>query len=91
MAKIQSGWQAPRLGPELRADLAGDLAYWRVGTVVVGPMERQATMVRFFTALLGRLPSEVGGVWVWWDVRPGELQGGRAQPDRTPRQPSTRR
>jgi hypothetical protein len=91
MAKIRSGWQAPKLGPELRAELAGDLAYWRVSTVVVGPMDRQATMVRFFTALLGRRPSKVGGVWVWWDVRPGELHGGRALPDRGPGQPSPRR
>jgi hypothetical protein len=91
IAKIRSGWRAPRLGAELRAELAGDLAYWRVSTVVVGPMDRQATMVRFFTALLGRRPSEVGGVWVWWDVRPAELKGGRAPPDRGPRQPSPRR
>jgi hypothetical protein len=66
MAKVRSGWQASRLGPALRAELAGDLACWRVSTVV-------------------------GGVWVWWDVRPGELQGGRAAPDRGPGQPSPRR
>ncbi|HTE65459.1 MAG TPA: hypothetical protein VK736_04275, partial [Candidatus Binatia bacterium] len=74
MAKIRSGWRAPKLGPELRAELAGDLVYWQVSTVVIGPMERQATMVSFFTALLGRRPSQVGGVWVWWDVRPEELR-----------------
>jgi hypothetical protein len=74
MAKIQSGWRAPKLGPDLRAELAGDLVYWQVSTVVIGPMERQATMVSFFTALLGRRPSQVGGVWVWWDVRPEELR-----------------
>jgi hypothetical protein len=70
MSKIQSGWRAPKLGPGLRAELAGDLAHWRVGTVVVGPTKGQATMVQFFTELVGRRPSQVGGVWVWWDVRP---------------------
>ena len=74
MAKIRSGWRAPKLGPELRAELAGDLVYWQVSTVVIGPMERQARMVSFFTALLGRRPSQVGGVWVWWDVRPEEVR-----------------
>jgi hypothetical protein len=80
MTKIQSGWRAPKLGPGLRAELAGDLAHWRVGTVVVGPTRNQATMVQFFTELLGRGPSPVGGVWVWWDVRPGEPLA--ADPDR---------
>jgi hypothetical protein len=91
MAKIRSGWQAPKLGPELRAELTGDLAYWRVRTVVVGPMDRQATMVRFFTALLGRRPSKVGGVWVWWDVRPEELRRVDIARDRAPGQSSARR
>jgi hypothetical protein len=83
MTRIRAGFPAPRLDPEERAELVGDLVRWRVGTVVVGPMERpgtQATMVRFLTDLLGRRPSSTGGVWVWWDVRPLELPGAPAEP-----------
>jgi hypothetical protein len=77
MTKIRSGWRAPRPNPVLRGQLADDLARWQVGTVIVGPMRRpgtEATMVQFFTAMLGRPPSRVGGVWVWWDVRPEQLR-----------------
>jgi hypothetical protein len=79
MARIRSGFRPPpRLDPVRRAQFVDDLVRWRVGTVVVGPMERpgdQATMVEFFTDLLGRRPSRTGGVWVWWEVRPRELRG----------------
>jgi hypothetical protein len=87
MARIRSGFRPPpRLDPVRRAQFVDDLVRWRVGTVVVAPMERpgtQATMVEFFTDLLGRRPSSTGGVWVWWDVRPQELRaapGGRRLP-----------
>ena len=82
MARIRAGFPAPKLDPGQRAELVGDLVRWRVGTVVVGPMERpgtQATMVQFLTDLLGRRPSSTGGVWVWWDVRPQELRGAPAE------------
>jgi hypothetical protein len=83
MARIRSGRGMPRLTPAVRNQLVGDLVRWQVGTVVVGPMQRpgtQATMVEFFTALLRRPPSEVGGVSVWWDVRPEELRTVRSEP-----------
>ena len=79
MARIRAGFRPPpKLDPVRRAQFVDDLVRWRVGTVVVGPMERpaaQATMVELFTDLLGRRPSSTGGVWVWWDVRPQELRG----------------
>ena len=77
LAKLRSGWRVPRLQPALRAQLIDDLAYWRVGTVVVGPTDRpgtEATTVALLTDLLGRPPSVVGGVWLWEDVRPEELR-----------------
>jgi hypothetical protein len=77
MAKIRSGWRAPRLTPALRSQLVDDLHHWRVGTAVVGPMAtpaKEATMVAFFTDLLQRPPERTGGVWVWWEVRPEALR-----------------
>jgi len=82
MARIRAGSPAPRLDQRQRAELVGDLVRWRVGTVVVGPMDRpgtRATMVEFLSDLLGRKPSSTGGVWVWWDVRPLELPGAPAE------------
>jgi hypothetical protein len=78
MTKIRLGWRKPTLVPELRQQLVADLVRWQVGTVVVGPMDSpptEATMVQFFTELLGRPPEQVAGVWVWWNVRPRSLPG----------------
>lgn len=71
MTKIRLGWDKPNLVPELRRQLVADLTGWQVQTVIVGPMDppsTEATMVQFFTELLGRPPDRVAGVWVWWNV-----------------------
>jgi hypothetical protein len=39
-----------------------------VRVVIVGPMTHEASMIRLFTDVLGRLPTDVGGVAVWWSV-----------------------
>jgi hypothetical protein len=65
MATIGRGRPAPPLTPTLRQRLLGDLAAWKVTAVVVGPMAHQATLVRFFSALLGRPPTSRGGVYLW--------------------------
>ncbi|HEV8163372.1 MAG TPA: hypothetical protein VGR74_02785 [Actinomycetota bacterium] len=44
------------------------LRRWGVRTVLVGPMDHQATMVAFFSALLGHRPTPNGGVLAWWNV-----------------------
>jgi hypothetical protein len=83
MTKIRLGWRKPMLVPELRQQLVADLVRWQVGTVVVGPMDSpptEATMVQFFTELLGRPPEQVAGVWVWWNVRPRSLAGALPRP-----------
>jgi YD repeat-containing protein len=66
-ARIGTGAPPPRLtGPRRRA-LARDLIRWRVGSVVVGPMEHRAAMVGFLTDLFGRRPRLVEGVYLWRD------------------------
>jgi hypothetical protein len=64
---IQRGEPAPRLVGGRRRALAANLAGWGVDTIVVGPMEHQATMLRFLTDLLGRRPTLVDGVYLWRD------------------------
>jgi hypothetical protein len=63
--------QAGRPPPPTRAVhavLDRVLRGWRVQTVLVGPMGHQSAMVGFFTTLLGRPPTRVGGVLAWWNV-----------------------
>jgi hypothetical protein len=77
LARLYAGWKVPRLKPAQRARLVDDLAHWRVGTVIVGPMRRsgtEATTVAFLNDLLGRPPALVDGVWLWEDVHPDELR-----------------
>jgi hypothetical protein len=64
---IQRGLPAPELTSGRRRALAANLKRWRVDVVVVGPMEHQATMLRFLTELLGRRPTAVDGVYLWRD------------------------
>ena len=64
---IQRGLPAPRLTGSWRRVLAANLAVWDVDTIVIGPMEHQATMLRFLTDLLGRGPTLVDGVYLWHD------------------------
>ena len=51
----------------MRQLLARDFVRWRIGTVVVGPMPNQQTMVSFLTDLLGREPQVVEGIYLWRD------------------------
>jgi hypothetical protein len=68
LSDVQGG-QPPELTNELRASLRDELRADRVQTVIVGPMLRQQTMVRFLTDLLGREPSPAaGGVYLWRDA-----------------------
>jgi hypothetical protein len=89
--RIQQGRAAPRLTGGMRRVLAADLTRWGVATVVVGPMDHQATMLGFLTDLFGGPPESVGGVWLWRDPlahlparsagpdRPGAIAGKAAQ------------
>jgi hypothetical protein len=63
--RIQRGLSAPRLTGGMRRAFAADLAGWEVDTVVVGPMDHQATMLRFLTDLFGGPPEPVDGIWLW--------------------------
>jgi hypothetical protein len=66
--RIQRGRRPPELTPELRRQIAGDLAAWRVDAVVLGPMANREVMDGFLTELLGRAPATAGGVAVWDDA-----------------------
>jgi hypothetical protein len=68
MEAIQAGAPPPPLTPARRAVLVAVLRRWGVRTVLVGPMDHQATMVAFFSALLGHRPTPSGGVLAWWNV-----------------------
>jgi hypothetical protein len=68
MEAIQAGAPPPPLTPARRAVLVAILRRWGVRTVLVGPMDHQATMVAFFSALLGHRPTPNGGVLAWWNV-----------------------
>jgi hypothetical protein len=65
--RIYGGQPPPRLIGPMRRALARDFIRWRIGSVVVGPMPNQQTMVSFLTDLLGREPQVVEGVYLWRD------------------------
>ena len=68
MAGIAKSGSAPAMTSEARLAYANDLKSWQVQTVIVGPMGNQDQMVGFFTDLLGRAPSQQGGVYVWFGL-----------------------
>jgi hypothetical protein len=49
----------------------GDLAAFRVATIVVGPSPGRDAIVNYLTTVLGSPPMETGGVDVWWHWPPG--------------------
>lgn len=48
-----------------RGLILDDLRQLDVGTVIIGPMAHQDAMLAFFTDVLGRTPSAIGGVYLW--------------------------
>jgi hypothetical protein len=72
LVDIAQGNGAPLLTDELRARMHDDLRYWRVHTVVVGPWAHEDEMVMLLTDVLGAPPVQDQGVFVWWDVQPGQ-------------------
>jgi hypothetical protein len=50
-----------------RREDAEDLAAWRADQIVLGPTPAQAALLQTMTALIGRPPQSVGGVYVWAD------------------------
>jgi len=53
------------VGPALRAAFAADMSRWRVCTVVLGPSSNRDALREQTTALLGRAPEVVDGVYLW--------------------------
>jgi hypothetical protein len=64
MYEAQAGRQ-PQLTPELRRQIAADLAERKVETVVVGPMDHQSEMVGLFQDLFRTTPERYEDSFVW--------------------------
>lgn len=65
MIGIRDGGPPPAVTAGLRRRVMAELSGWRVQSVIIGPMERQAAMRAFVTQLLERPPQSVGGVLLW--------------------------
>lgn len=52
-----------------RDAVAGDLRRLKIQDIIVGPMDKRAQMIAFFTDLLGRKPRNVDGVQLWANVQ----------------------
>lgn len=64
---VASGVASP-LSDDRRQQILNELKSWNVQTVIVGPMVNEQGEVDLLTALLGRPPELVEGVYVWWQV-----------------------
>jgi hypothetical protein len=71
MVAIERGDDLSGFTEAVQHDMLGELASWKVKTVIVGPMPHQDRMIEVFTNLLGREPVSQGGVYVWWQVTIG--------------------
>ncbi|MCU1490060.1 MAG: hypothetical protein JWM85_1465 [Acidimicrobiaceae bacterium] len=60
----------PTLTEADRISYFATLKSWNIKTVIVGPMPNDGVMVQFFQQLLGRPGTAIGGVTVWYGVRP---------------------
>ena len=65
MRTIELGEPTPALSDDLRRQVRGDLAAWKVQSIIVGPMANRERMVAFFTWLTSTPPREDGGVSIW--------------------------
>jgi hypothetical protein len=65
MRTIELGEQPPALTDDLRRQVLGDLAAWKVHAIIVGPMPYRERMIAFFAWLTGRSPQAEGGVSIW--------------------------
>ena len=65
MRMIELGEEPPALTDDLRHQVLGDLAAWKVEAIIVGPMPYRERMIAFFTWLTGATPGQDGGVSIW--------------------------
>src|SRR5438552_1734748 len=65
MRMIELGEEPPALTDDLRHQVLGDLAAWKVEAIIVGPMPYRERMIAFFTWLTGATPRQDGGVDIW--------------------------
>src|SRR5256714_4799083 len=65
MRIIELGEEPPALTDDLRHQVLGDLAAWKVEAIIAGPMPYRERMIAFFTWLTGATPGQDGGVFIW--------------------------
>jgi hypothetical protein len=69
MVEVERGDDLSGFTEPVKQAMLGELASWKVQTVIVGPMPHQDRMIQVFSILLGREPVPQGGVYVWWQVQ----------------------
>jgi hypothetical protein len=62
---MQQGAAAPELSAVYRAAVLAELRRLQVQAVVLGPMAGEDRMLAFLTAVVGRPPTQTGGVYFW--------------------------
>lgn len=62
--------QAVAVTPDVRAMALADIKSFGVTTIVAGPSDGQAAIVRFLTEVEGQGPVDDSGAKVWWTVSP---------------------
>ena len=66
--EVRRDGQPRPVTPQLRRDVADDLAAWRACAAVLGPTSNRDALRTQMTELVGREPEETGGVLLWRDL-----------------------
>jgi hypothetical protein len=62
---LEEGRAAPAVTPAFRSLVLQQLRSWNIAAVVVGPMDNSDLVKAFLSAIIGKAPTETGGVLLW--------------------------